>query len=988
MLSSVASGYRRLADRARFSSPAWARLAAVFILSLPILMLFCWHVSNHRAPNDDAADYAIVGVQIAQEFQDHGWRAGLSALYAQRGWRPTLLPALFAPVFLAFHGALVPAVAAVLMSCFAILSLYTYLFFRSYLGAVAAAVGAVFIVTLAWVVAYSLVFFAELGMLAALAAAAYHGKRSDYWSSLPHSLAFALALGLVVTMRPEAASVAGIGVLTVAAGALRNRRLGVVDLIIALCCLLLLLGLLGSGFGGTSRHASLLCIILVGVLAGVALGVWRSHRPISRGFAGFYLAFSLIVGLWYIPFIDETVGWISATTVGPTVRLYSGGGAFDFWGTAHYVVAGLGAAPLAIATVAAASAIGESAIGTNSRDGTRREGLWITAMGIAALSLAIVSMTLLGGSDIRRAFSGGYVLLAGLVILSLGVKRGWLRFLRLGTIAAMATAQLAATAMVSVFGTPDPILPAWVRDASLLPYRKSDPSELTLRAITPYLSPDSNVAVQALSLNYFVARAFDPSSLNLLAVIQRTNLRFGYPTLFETLDEGYAQLNKGQFQYLLLDTRRDFLGDLSKRKLEEPYMRLTLDLINQWHRDKLEGKGWRFLATVQVDDLPLQLLERSCELPSRPVPPAGIVAKTGGEAYNIVTDRALSYGIPQSLGPIDVAGVDVAGMPAVITRCSVSGVKSEIVERPYRRPSDLAQAGGAEPPTTDAAPHLVDSLGTYNIIAYRGLFYGVPQGLGTFDLASVDVTQMPGVVTGHSVSEVKSDILERLHQPRSGSTQADDAAPHLVEAVGTYNIIAYRDLFYGIPQGLGTFDVASVDVTQMPGVVTGRSVSEVKSEILERLHQPRSGPAQAEAAAPHLVDAVGAYNIIAYRDLFYGIPQGLGTFDLASVDVTQMPGVVTGRSVAEVKSEILERIHQPRSGPAQADDAPPHLVDSVGTYNIVAYRGLFYGMPQGLGSIDLTHVDVAQMPGVITRSSLSDLKSEMRDRLAAKPDGQ
>jgi hypothetical protein len=101
-----------------------------------------------------------------------------------------------------------------------------------------------------------------------------------------------------------------------------------------------------------------------------------------------------------------------------------------------------------------------------------------------------------------------------------------------------------------------------------------------------------------------------------------------------------------------------------------------------------------------------------------------------------------------------------------------------------------------------------------------------------------------------------------------------------------------------------------------------------------------------------------------------------------------MPGVVTGRSVAEVKSEILERIHQPRSGPAQADDAPPHLVDSVGTYNIVAYRGLFYGMPQGLGSIDLTHVDVAQMPGVITRSSLSDLKSEIRDRLAAKPDGQ
>jgi len=41
------------------------------------------------------------------------------------------------------------------------------------------------------------------------------------------------------------------------------------------------------------------------------------------------------------------------------------------------------------------------------------------------------------------------------------------------------------------------------------------------------------------------------------------------------------------------------------------------------------------------------------------------------------------------------------------------------------------------------------------------------------------------------------------------------------------------------------------------------------------------------------------------------------------------------------------------------------LLESIGDYNVVGYEGWVYGIPRDLGPIDLTEVDITEMPGII-----------------------
>ncbi len=55
-------------------------------------------------------------------------------------------------------------------------------------------------------------------------------------------------------------------------------------------------------------------------------------------------------------------------------------------------------------------------------------------------------------------------------------------------------------------------------------------------------------------------------------------------------------------------------------------------------------------------------------------------------------------------------------------------------------------------------PHLVQALAYYNIVCYRGLYYGLPHSLGEVDLKRNDVSDKPGVFKGASPEEVENKI--------------------------------------------------------------------------------------------------------------------------------------------------------------------------------------------------------------------------------------
>jgi hypothetical protein len=92
--------------------------------------------------------------------------------------------------------------------------------------------------------------------------------------------------------------------------------------------------------------------------------------------------------------------------------------------------------------------------------------------------------------------------------------------------------------------------------------------------------------------------------------------------------------------------------------------------------------------------------------------------------------------------------------------------------------------------------------------------------------------------------------------------------------------------------------------------------------------------AKSEAAPPILVESDGHYNIVNYDDRIFGVPQGDPiTFGAPGYD--KDPRLIIGTQVSDVRARIAR---QPN---------PAILLGSQDHYNIVAYDGEVFGVPQG-----------------------------------------
>jgi peptidoglycan/LPS O-acetylase OafA/YrhL len=92
--------------------------------------------------------------------------------------------------------------------------------------------------------------------------------------------------------------------------------------------------------------------------------------------------------------------------------------------------------------------------------------------------------------------------------------------------------------------------------------------------------------------------------------------------------------------------------------------------------------------------------------------------------------------------------------------------------------------------------------------------------------------------------------------------------------------------------------------------------------------------AKSVAAPPVLVESDGHYNIVNYDDRIFGVPQGDPiTFGAPGYD--KDPRLIIGTQLSEVRARIAR---QPN---------PPILLGSQDHYNIVAYDGQVFGVPQG-----------------------------------------
>lgn len=132
----------------------------------------------------------------------------------------------------------------------------------------------------------------------------------------------------------------------------------------------------------------------------------------------------------------------------------------------------------------------------------------------------------------------------------------------------------------------------------------------------------------------------------------------------------------------------------------------------------------------------------------------------------------------------------------------------------------------------------------------------------------------------------------------------------------------------------------------------------------------RRGLDAGDGVLPRLVDSVERVNLVDFAGLYYGVPRALGKFELNSTRVASMPGILVDTSLDGLTDRILD---------AAARDADrtglPRLLLSERRYNIVAYRGRVYAVPQALGRLDWQETDVGSLPGVIVGSSVGAVRA-------------
>ncbi|MBI5235165.1 MAG: glycosyltransferase [Deltaproteobacteria bacterium] len=253
------------------------------------------------------------------------------------------------------------------------------------------------------------------------------------------------------------------------------------------------------------------------------------------------------------------------------------------------------------------------------------------------------------------------------------------------------------------------------------------------------------------------------------------------------------------------------------------------------------------------------------------------------------------------------------------------------------------------------APILIGSRKGYNLVEFEESVYGVPLSLGALDLAKKNDRAKPGIITARTQEQVIINIDEA-----SGETfdAPQEAAPTLECSHNGYNVASLGGVFYAIPLDLGRVDLLNASDRSKPGIITAFSVQEARSMIDKAPAKPSMQVIEApflSASAPLLLDSYKGYNIVSWKDAFFGIPLYLGDVDLSDAKARSHKDVLTADSRRRVDAAIDDRV--PSAQNPTASGASPTLVEEgYKGFNIIYCGGRYFALPQGEGSFDMERV--------------------------------
>lgn len=279
----------------------------------------------------------------------------------------------------------------------------------------------------------------------------------------------------------------------------------------------------------------------------------------------------------------------------------------------------------------------------------------------------------------------------------------------------------------------------------------------------------------------------------------------------------------------------------------------------------------------------------------------------------------------------------------------------------------IAGRFGVQPLDTEA--RLVEVHCGFNILSLNGRYYAIRQSLGYVEVedgADALVRRLGADNVG-----VAGDLpgarawIEATEQALGG--------PDVVEEYRGFNVVRYRRSVYGVRQDLDDVDFTVDEAELLRRHPEGALLVAVTPDGVRLLIDRANA-----ASAREDVGEYRGFNILRRAGLLYGIRQSLGDLDLTGGGGDWLARY-DGWNVAAAPD--LETLHA-RIDRIEYVVGGPMLVGSEGEFNIVLYKGAYYGIRQSLGPVDLSVGEVALLEKYQSRDLVLGLSEEgVRQRI-------
>ncbi len=369
------------------------------------------------------------------------------------------------------------------------------------------------------------------------------------------------------------------------------------------------------------------------------------------------------------------------------------------------------------------------------------------------------------------------------------------------------------------------------------------------------------------------------------------------------------------------------------------------------------------------------------------------------DTHKIVFYKGLFYALPKSLGDMDLTEVDATSLPGVVVNSDEQAVLAELdlvtqwadlrghfdAQEKQRAQGSYLRAdsalGEAERDELGARPAIVKLENQYYAIEQEQIQSAFSTSRSGGKKVRSVAQPVPRTIWHKVFSLLPPGAQYEVRQAVLAERWSGVAAPERENAGRLSNRQLAGAALWRLCKRVATSGIGCLFAVNRPLIKYGTVIEGTGIVIYN---------AVGKDATPELLRTIGNYNLVQFDGKFYGAPHGI-SLDWQDFDSADIPGLIVANTAKEATRLIERTIGHERSsqygvgsseivtGPAGEFFAVPQHLETIGEYNIIGYEGWIYGMPQALGQIDLTEVDVTELHGVIKDVSRDVVVNEIND---------